>query len=400
MAFAQERIKLDYVTTQEREKFRIETEWKILEYLYFDVKAENEEKLLEAFWLSEVTLSQSEMLFNAVKTGLQNHKELSNWFVRGIIEAAYTLYPKEFEKEVATLLRETTNEKNFAMCAVYLTRISKDYNTLISMSMPGRFSNWATHPILRTLYFYISKDYKQILKDRPPLKDLIQNPFWKERPVIFSFQRENRDYPGLAVIKNEKGEFVKGEDGKIVAVRQLARSITNLPAFLTNGNTPQGIFSVKGIEVSKSKFIGPTENIQTKLPYEDSVGGFYPDKISESWNADLYSNMLPESWRDYFPIYLAYNAGEAGRNEIIVHGTTIDPSFYEGKPYYPNTPSLGCLCAPEIWSQETGEIEKSEQERLIWGFKQTSMKNALMVVVVLDDKEKWVELEDILSQLE
>ncbi|MHC1739218.1 MAG: hypothetical protein AB9882_14525 [Ignavibacteriaceae bacterium] len=397
--FPQEKVKLDHVTREGREIFRVESEWKILENLQFEVKAENEEKLLDAFWLSELTLSRSELLSNAIKTGLQNHKELSNQFVRGIMEVAYTLYPTEFESEAAVLLRETTNEKNFAMCAEYLIRIDKNYNSLISMIMLARFDNWGSNPILRTLHFNLSKDYKQILKERPPLRDLIRNTFWKGRSVIFSFQRANRDYPGIALIKNETGEFVKGEDGKIIAVRQLARSITNLPGYLTNGNTPEGIFSVKEVEISESRFIGPTENIQTRLPFEDSVSGFYPEKFSESWNGNLYRDMLPPSWQEYFPIYLAYNAGEAGRNEIIVHGTTIDPSFYEGKTFHPNTPSLGCLCAPELWSAETGELVSSEQEKLMSGFKQTNMMNALMVVVVLDDKEEWVEVEEILNQL-
>lgn len=397
--FPQGKVKLDHATREGRETFRVEAEWKVLENLQFEVKAENEGRLLDAFWLSELTLSRSELLSNVIKTGLQNHKGLSNSFVRGIMEAAFTLYPFEFEAEAALLLRETTNEKNFAMCAEYLRRIDKNYNSLIVMTMLTRFSSWGSNPILRTLNFYLSKDYEKVLKDRPPLKDLIQNPFWKNRPVIFSFQRANRDYPGLAMIKSESGEFVKGEDGKIIAVRQLARSITNLPGYLTNGNTPEGIFSVKGIEVSHSRFIGPTENLQTRLPFEDSVRGFYPEKISESWERNLYRDMLPPSWEDYFPIYLAYNAGEAGRNEIIVHGTTIDPQFYGGKTYYPNTPSLGCLCAPELWSEETGELVSSEQQKLVSGFKKTSMMNALMVVVVLDNREEWVEVEEILNQL-
>lgn len=397
--FPQGKVKLDHVTREGREKFKSETDWKILENLQFELKTENEERFLDAFWLSELTLSRSELLSNAIKTGLQNHKELSNRFVRGILEAAYTLYPTEFEVEVTTVMRETQNEKNFAMCAVYLRRINISYDSLIIKLIPLRFNEWIMNPIVRTLFFYITTDADNAIQERPALKDLIQNPFWKDRPVIFSFQRLNRDYPGLAIVKNEKGEFIRGEDGQIVSVRQLARSITNLPSYLTNGNTPQGIFSIKGLEVSKSKFIGPTENIQTRLPFEDSLGGFLNIESTKNWDMDSYKAMLPESWRDYFPMFLAFYAGEAGRNEIIVHGTTIDPSFYTGKTYYPNTPSLGCLCASEIWSEETGELEDSEQGRLIWAYKQTSKERGLLVVVELDNKEAEVELEEVLSQL-
>lgn len=49
---------------------------------------------------------------------------------------------------------------------------------------------------------------------------------------------------------------------------------------------------------------------------------------------------------------------------------------------------------------ESGGPEKSEQVKLIDAFRKTSMKNGLLVVIELDDKEEWVEIEEILKELE
>lgn len=57
----------------------------------------------------------------------------------------------------------------------------------------------------------------------------------------------------------------------------------------------------------------------------------------------------------------AWYAGMAGRSEMLCHGTTANPDWYKGLPYYPNTPSLGCLTAKEIWDPKTGKALHSDQ---------------------------------------
>ncbi len=59
--------------------------------------------------------------------------------------------------------------------------------------------------------------------------------------------------PGLVIIRQKDGIFVADSSGNIFNVPQLARSITNLPVYLTNGNTPQGIFAMHGFDVSNEQ---------------------------------------------------------------------------------------------------------------------------------------------------
>src|SRR5690606_25629167 len=95
------------------------------------------------------------------------------------------------------------------------------------------------------------------------------------------------------------------------------------------------------------------------------------------------------------PIYEAYYAGKAGRNEIIAHGTTIDPGFYKNKSYYPFTPSLGCLTTKELWSYETGKIVESDQIKLMNAFNDVGFDNGYFVVVNIDDRESPIEFEEL-----
>src|SRR5678815_3731317 len=73
-------------------------------------------------------------------------------------------------------------------------------------------------------------------------EELLNNEFLPGQTVLYSIQRKNRDYPGLVIIRQKSGSYISDSSGNVFNVPQLARSITNLPFYLTNGNTPQGIF--------------------------------------------------------------------------------------------------------------------------------------------------------------
>jgi hypothetical protein len=181
-------------------------------------------------------------------------------------------------------------------------------------------------------------------------------------------------------------------------VAQLARSISNLPFYLVDGNTPQGIFRMSGFAVSSSRFIGPTQNIQLSMPYEIPPDSFLvtPSSGDTTWSVDRYRDLLPSSWRLYEPAYQSYYAGQAGRTAIIAHGTTIDAAYYTGKTYYPQTPSLGCLCTHESWSPENGERLESDQQKLVDAVKRAGSGTGYAVVVELGDQKTPVTLPEVL----
>jgi hypothetical protein len=203
------------------------------------------------------------------------------------------------------------------------------------------------------------------------------------------------------IVRDSAGNFVKDAYGNVFSVPQLARSISNLPGYISNGNTPQGIFRMYGTDVSKSIFIGPTANIQLTMPFETGIQHFMNDSaITDSvWTEDWYKKLLPASWKNYFPFYETYYAGKAGRTEIIAHGTTVDPSYYRGQIYYPLTPTLGCLCTKEIWNEEDGTRKQSDQQKLIDALEKAGGADGYYIVIELNDEQRAVDINDILPLL-
>jgi hypothetical protein len=113
--------------------------------------------------------------------------------------------------------------------------------------------------------------------------------------------------------------------------------------------------------------------------------------------------MLPETWQAYSPMQEAFIAGKAGRTEIIAHGTTIDPEYFYGKPFYPISPTLGCLCAEELWNAKTGKLALSEQLKLVNAFLKSPGSSGYLMVINLDNQQKSIsdiELENIVKQFE
>jgi hypothetical protein len=204
----------------------------------------------------------------------------------------------------------------------------------------------------------------------------------------------------LTVIKDTNGKFVRNSDGTIFHIPQLACSISGLPGYIIDGNTPQGIFSIVGWYISPTKSIGPTPIVLTRIPFGKSPAVFYHGlNKSTAWNIDDYLNLFPASWQNYFPISEAYFAGKIGRRLIVMHGSADDLNDYRDKIYFPLTPTRGCLSAKEIWSEETGKCLESDQAILMNAFFSTKSIKGFLVVVEISDDEKPIQFNEIRNLL-
>ena len=360
---------------------------------------ETEGKWQGAFWAMGLARYKSGNTTAAIQKAFAQWNTLSPVFQRALLEVVYTLYPGEFVPEAEGVLRSAKSEKLFAMAALQVWRATRWKNPeSISGQMEARFPNHASHPILRLLNYELKQASLGPPPRRPPMGDLLSAPIEQGKPVIFSLQRKNRHFSGLALVRDGNGQFVKLNRSTYFSIPQLALAASDLPGYLSNGNTPQGIFSVQGFGQSKNVFIGPTLNVQMRLPIEAKPFEYFhtADKSDSAWTRERYEQLLPASWKTYLPIYTAFYAGEAGRSEIIAHGTTIDPEFYAGEPYFPNAPSLGCLSAVESWSLENGRRVSSEQQKLVDVMRKIGFEKGYLVVVELDDEPRPVTLEEVL----
>ncbi len=346
-----------------------------------------------AFWAVELSGHRSSLTDSAVTVAVQSFRERSRGFQRALLEVVYTLYPKEFQQEILEFLPTLNSEKLFAMAVHYLLKADPelDPQTLLS-DLDLLYPDWSLDPILWSLVSTL----EDTLPNHPPIADLLHAEFISGLPVLFSFQPENRDYSGLLVIRDAKGNFVKNSHGSLVSMKHLGRAVTNLPWYLTNGNTPPGIYSIQGLGSSNNVFIGPTPTVQMRMPFEINLASFMHDpELKQDWDYQYYDGLLPPTWQDYFPIWGSYFAGEAGRSEIIAHGSTINPEYYRDLPCYPLTPSLGCLTTYEAWSEADGSLIQSDQQQLVDLMDKFDIHKGFLVVVPIPEINHNLEIKDL-----
>jgi hypothetical protein len=299
-----------------------------------------------AFWAMELMLYKPAGYEEKISLQLSRLPQMGPGFQRTFFEMLYTLYPNEFAMEVQPIVKQLKSEKVKAMALEYLALSGKS----ASIEPSDKFlqSEYYQH------YKYIRSKTQQSL---PSKNDFLDSSFLPNQTVLCSFQSTNRNIPGYLMIRLPKGEWMTNEKGEALKFPQLARAISNLPFYLTNGNTPQGLYKIIGIDTSDNNWIGPTTNLQMILPFENNSSEFFG--TATAYEAH-YNNLLGAHLQQFIGLKESYWAGKIGRTEIIAHGTTINPEYYKQQPYYPNTPSLGCLCSPELWN-ETGACSYSAQ---------------------------------------
>lgn len=369
-----------------------------------------EELWQDAFWSMELVQYKAPWITSTINNTFDSIEKRSLQFQRSLLELVYSNYPKQYIPQVNKVIAATNDAKVFAMGSEYLLNndASKKTVSTITNLLSKKFiadTGNATIKMLNQRLSYVSGCLSGKNNDRYCIKnilaDILNKKAFSNSVVVYSFQRKNRNYPGLAIVRNRDGNFIKDETGNTFSVPQLARSIPNLPGYLSNGNTPEGVFRMDGFDTSKSNFIGPTTNIQLTMPYENTIIHFTKDStIADSvWNENYYRNILPESWKNYLPVYQSYYASKAGRTEIIAHGTTVNPEYYKNETYYPLTPTQGCLCTKETWSEQTGERLISNQQKLVDAVQQAGGPDGYLIVIELDDEQRPVYIEDINTYL-
>ena len=360
-----------------------------------------EETWQSAIYNVNLTKYKAPFIDFKIEEVVKNINPRSNYFKKILLELLNAEYPDKYASAIKEVFKNATDDfKLMAMAATYILSTSsvKERKIMLQQTLV-LLAKDAENAILFQLAQQIKSFNKKIIS--PSIKTFFSKEYLRGQVLVISIQRKNRNYPGLALVRNADGNFVKNSDGNFFAVGQLARSAGNMPGYITNGNTPQGIFRMDGFDTSTSFFIGPTTNVQLTLPFEFKASHFYKDSslVDTVWNIKNYKKLLPDNFKNYQPVYESYYAGKAGRNEIIAHGTTIDTAFYSTKIYGPYTPSAGCLCTKEIWNNKTGFLQTSDQLLLTQAIKNAGGANGYLIVIEIDDKKNPVTIADVISFL-
>jgi len=392
----------DIALQSERDKLRQHLRDRTLgETLALPLNPENEYRYQSACWAISQFMPADPRIETLLRRCLQHYRLLETETRRAFLEALYTVHPAGFESGLLALLEAEAHPKLFAMICLYLQRSDPANRSALLARMRSRWPQADAHPILSSLQSFLHAADQKEKAPPPDVGDIFRYQHSFGIKTVYSFQRWDRDQPGLAAVQGSDGRFVRDSAGRLLLFRQLARSGSNLPYFITNCNTPQGIFSIQGIGQSTNRFIGPTPNLQLTMPFEDGWKGYFQMPADTSEPKASYAYLLPEGWRAYAPAWEAYAAGQAGRTEIIAHGTTIDPSFFWGQPFHPISPTLGCLCAPEDWDPQTGLLRDSEQLRLTEAFRKApGPSKGYFIVLNLDDSRRPIERADLETLIE
>jgi len=383
------------VTTKDAKaaRYRYLADTSIKQNLLDPLNDDNEGEWNDALWAMELLQYKDAFTKQKLVVAWSKAIQQSDYFQKNLLETTFSLYKTEFKTQALQLMRQTKSVSIFIRCAEYVLRADSLHGkstitALIKQNFPNDSSTGIQ--ILKSR-IYVGKP-----QSLPPLHDMLDSSFLPGRTIIYSLQRSNRDYAGLVIIRKPDGTFLKDSSGNYFHTSQLARAITNYPFYITNGNTPQGILHFSGFDVSRLLYIGPTQNLQLQLPYEITASSFFADSIyiDSLWSQDLYASLLPSSWKNYKNIYESFYAGKIGRSAVIMHGTTIDPQFYKNQTYYPQTPSLGCLCSFEDWNDD-GYRTVSNQQKIVNALNSIGSSTGYVVVIDIDNKKKNVDLNEV-----
>lgn len=355
------------------------------------------EKLQSTLWSVSQFLVSTPKSDSGIRRLVKNYSLFNETTQRALLEVAYGIYPKIFYTEILSWMQQISDPKNFAIAAAYVNRAYPTAATkkLIKQKAATIKCNESQALMIYNLLKFIDND------GSPAALPLLDSLFaWQQIhkfKVIYSFQSFNRDNPGIAIVQNSDGSFVRDDSGHVRMFQQLARSASGLPWFISNGNTPQGLYSITGTGFSKNPFIGPTPNLQMVMMNEVNPPTFthYFPPVFNAPPEKLYRSYLPANWQNWGGLMEAYDAGKIGRGEIIAHGSTIDPEWYAGKPYYPLTPTMGCLCGKEIWNKQNGSIDNSDQLDLVNAFIETPGTQGYLFVINVDEKQLSIDPQQI-----
>lgn len=205
---------------------------------------------------------------------------------------------------------------------------------------------------------------------------------YQEGIKLFLFCRKNRNYPCRFVMKDRYDSLERNEDGSLWSLPALAKSASNRPFNITNGQTPQGVHTIDSVM--------PEANRQL------AFGKFR--RLILNWvpSDELTKELLPESAQDKSWWAQASIARDNGRKWLRVHGTgriNEDPQ----SSYYPHRPTSGCISTREgEYPEETYIDQRKLLDRAMKAmrmgpvFENEVRIKGVLYVIELDEKNERV----------
>jgi len=386
------KLKTDFVLHKEQADFDSLIKSQILRIAQLKNFASHAKQVEKALYQAALYYIRTPQLEKTLGNILTNNSQVPNHLLIRAIITAKTLYPNKFRSQISSIFLQTKNPKR-AVYALYYLKGEKYPDSTFAKKLRLKFSD-KNNLILNLARQDLLSSYKPLTNEE--LGIILKKTFLKNHLVIFTFLRHNRKIPGITFIRKSDGSFLMLNDSTLFTIPQLGYSVADLPYFLEDGNTPQGLFSFQGFYQSKKKSIGPTPALIIRLPFETPPHKFSFGKLTQSkWTLLAYLQLLPENLRKENRFTETFFAGKLGRNKLVLHGSTDNPKYYEKESYYPLTPTTGCLSSVELWDSESGRSVRSDQLKLVNAILKTGKRKGYLFVVEIDDKQTPVTEKEI-----
>ena len=270
-----------------------------------------EERILDYLHLYAVHAPELKGSDSFLQSILSNTPSSSSGIIRKTLEIVVTAFPNRFTSQVVKLAKETSDYRILFLSALYLKESGEHPEFLIHKL--NQFSNK-----------YNELFYEKPSVKLPPIDDLLGIQENLKEWIIFAFRDKAS---GFLIIRDPENKFVSNE-GKILKIPFMAKSVIQIPFYAAMGDTPQGVYRILGTAKSSNPRIGPTPVVRLGLPIEISVQTFFPESVKSEWSTEVIQNFFPKSWERYDRILQSYHAGWNGRSGIWVHGSTLDPEKF------------------------------------------------------------------------
>jgi hypothetical protein len=169
--------------------------------------------------------------------------------------------------------------------------------------------------------------------DREDLQDLLN--MENGKLTLFALLHNDRTRTGKMLIRRPNGQFLLNASGHLWSIPILGLSSRGLPFNHSNGETPQGIFTIDSVMplADKNEEFGAFRRLIVNfIPKSDEEV-----KLKEYMPTSQYSL---DWWKP------GVVAREMGRSLLRIHGSGSSTNIL--KPYYPMVPTSGCLATNEV----------------------------------------------------
>jgi hypothetical protein len=161
--------------------------------------------------------------------------------------------------------------------------------------------------------------------------DYLNKPFSK----LYMFCRKERQYPCIMLMKDSLGKIVRNQSKTIWSQKALGYSRKKKASYEFDGNTPAGIFLMKGVMPKANK----------KMTY-GSYRRIILDFVKWSNGEKEQKKLLPPISHNHSWWSEAKVARDKGRSAFRIHGNGFNITG-KSKPYYPFMATRGCVAQIE-----------------------------------------------------